>query len=451
MTSFSRREFGRIAGSAGAASLVLTGSATFAIAQTAPKVIVVGGGAGGATVAHFLVKDRKPGDPKIDVTLIEPNPVYSSSFFSNLYIGGFRSLESLAHGYDGLRKAGVRVVHDFVTGVDSTKKTVKLRSGGTLAYDRLVLSPGIDVKYDSVPGYSLAVSNQFPHAYTTSASGKRQLKRVLEGMKDGGTFAMVMPPAPYRCPPGPYERACMIAHYLKTKKPKSKLVILDPKKAFSKQPVFQEAFDRHYKGILEMNLSTDIDDYTVTAFDPKAKEITTKAGKKVKFDAANIIPSQRAGEVAVKAGVTQGDWVPINPESFQSKANKDIYVVGDATAMTAAEMPKSAFSANSQAKAVVADLQADLAKKERFPARYRNTCWSLLAPDDDVKVGANYAPKDGKLDASGGFVSKPGEDAGERKQNYAESVGWYSAIIADMFAKSIPATVPGAVPAAKKG
>ena len=445
MTTYSRRDLGRFGLGAGAVSLALTGRSTFAIAQAVPKVVIVGGGAGGATVAHYLLKDRAPGEARLDVTLIEPNPVYSSSFFSNLYLGGLRTLESLSHGYDGLRRIGVKVVHEFAVDVDPIKKTVTTRGGRRFAYDRLVLSPGIDVKYDSIPGYSQAAALSIPHAYTTNAGGKRQLKVALDGMKDGGVFAMVMPPAPYRCPPGPYERACMIAHYFKTRKPKSKLVILDPKKAFSKQPVFTEAFEKYYKDIVELNLSNEIDDFSVTALDVKGREITTKAGKKVKFDAANIIPAQRAGEIAVKAGVTKGDWVAINPENFAAKEGKDIYVVGDATSLTAAEMPKSAFSANAQGKVVAADILADLAKKERFPARYRNTCWSLVAPDDCVKIGANYAPKDGKLEASGPFVSQKGEDPGLRKQNYAESVGWYAGITADMFAKTV-AAVP-----AKKG
>lgn len=234
----------------------------------------------------------------------------------------------------------------------------------------------------------------------------------------------------------------MIAHYLKTRKPKSKLVILDPKKAFSKQPVFTEAFEKHYAGIVELNLSTEIDDFTVTSLDVKTRELTTKAGKKVKFDAANIIPQQRASEIAVKAGLAKGDYVPINPESFAATEAKDIHVIGDATAMTAAEMPKSAFSANSQGKVVAAAILAELAKQERFPARYRNTCWSLVAPDDCVKIGANYAPKDGKLEASGAFVSQKGEDAATRKQNYEESVAWYAGITADMFAKPPAAPAP---------
>jgi NADPH-dependent 2,4-dienoyl-CoA reductase/sulfur reductase-like enzyme len=265
----------------------------------------------------------------------------------------------------------------------------------------------------------------------------------MEAMPDGGTFLMVMPGGSFRCPPGPYERACMIAHYLKTRKPKSKLVILDPKKAFSKQPVFTEAFERHYKGIVEFNLSNDIDDFTVTAADWRGRGVTTKAGKKVKFQAANIIPGQRAGEIARTAGLTSGDYVEIDPVNFAAKAAKNIYVVGDATQMAASEMPKSA---NSQAKSVATDILAELAKGDRFPARYRNTCWSLVAPDDCIVVGANFRPKDGKLEPFENFVSQRGEDAAKRKQNYQDSLGWYAGITSDMFAKAAPAPQQPAAP-----
>jgi sulfide dehydrogenase [flavocytochrome c] flavoprotein chain len=445
MSEVTRRTFGKIAGGAGA--LTALGLPRFAIAQAAAKVVVIGGGAGGATAAHYIKKD---GGAAVDVTLVEARRTYSSSFFSNLYLGGFRPYASLNHGYDNLAKVGVKMVYDRAVSIDTVKKLVVFGGNTSLPYDRLILSPGVEVKFDSVPGYSKTAANTLaPHAYETSGPGKLQLGALLTALPNGGTVAMVMPNNPYRCPPGPYERACMIAHYLKTKKPKSKLVILDPKKAFSKQPVFMEAFDKYYKDIIELNLTNDIDDHSVANFDLKGREITTKAGKKVKFAIANVIPQQKAGEIASKAGVTSGDWVPVNPDTMQSKANADIYVLGDAT--VAAEMPKSAFSANSQAKVAANMILADVAKKEKFPARYRNTCWSLVAPDDCVKVGANYAAKDGKFDPSGGFVSQKGEDAGLRKQNFAESVGWYDGIIADMFAKTAkPAAAPAAA-ASKKG
>jgi len=439
MPDISRRAFAKLAGVGGVGALASSAWSPFAVAQKAAKVVIVGGGAGGATVAHYIKKDA----PELDVTLIETNPIYSSSFFSNLYLGGLRTLESLNHTYGGLERLGVTVVHDTAADVDTSRKMVKTKGGRSYSYDRLVLSPGIDMKYDSIKGYSREVSRIMPHAYTTAALGKRQLKRQLQAMRDGGTVAMVMPNNPYRCPPGPYERACMIAYYLKTKKPKSKLVILDPKKAFSKQAVITEAFEKYYKDIIELDLSTEIDDYSVASIDAKTREIVTKAGKRVKADVANVIPQQRAGEIAIRAGCTEGDWCPINADNFSSRKVKDIYVLGDAA--VAVEMPKSAFSANSQAKVVAADILAELAKKERFPARYRNTCWSLLAPDDSVKIGASYAPKDAKLDSSEGFVSQRGEAADMRKQNYQESLGWYAAITADMFAR------PGAAaPAAEQ-
>jgi NADPH-dependent 2,4-dienoyl-CoA reductase/sulfur reductase-like enzyme len=226
----------------------------------------------------------------------------------------------------------------------------------------------------------------------------------------------------------------MIAHFLKTKKPKSKLVVLDPKKTLiSKGPVFKEAFDSTYKDVIELHLSNDIDSHAVAKFDPKTMVIETKAGLKVKAAVANIIPAQKAGEIAAKAGVTEGDWCPVNGEDFSSKKAKDVYVLGDASIAT--EMPKSAFSANSQAKVVANAIEAALAGKQKFPARYRNTCWSMLAPNNSVKVGANYTPKDGKLASADGFVSKTGEDAGLRKQTFEESLGWYSGIVSDIFAK----------------
>lgn len=430
MTGISRRQFGKLAGAIGIAGAGTSAFGSFAIAQGAAKVVIVGGGPGGATVAHYV----KKGEPNADVTLIEANPIYSSSFFSNLYMGGFRSLESLSHNYAGLEKLGIKLVRDYATDVDTAAKVVRTRGGGSFSYDRLVLSPGIDMKYDSVPGYSREAAAVMPHAYNTDAEQKRILKSQLDALPDGGTVIVAPPNNPFRCPPGPYERICMIAHELKTKKPKSKLIVLDPKKAFSKQPVFTEAIERYYKDIVELNLTTELDDFSVVRVDPKTREVETKDGKTWKGDVVNLIPQQRAGEIAIKAGCAEGDWCPVNPENFSSKKVQDIYVLGDASIAT--DMPKSAFSANSQAKVVAADILTALAGKEKFPPRFRNTCWSLVAPDDCIKVGANYAPQGGRLEPSGSFVSKPGEDATVRRQNYAESVAWYESITADMFAKT---------------
>jgi sulfide dehydrogenase [flavocytochrome c] flavoprotein subunit len=436
MTDLNRRDFGKLAMATGVATVGTSPFGSFAIAQRQARVVVVGGGAGGATVAHYV----KKGEPKLNVTLIEAIPQYSSSFFSNLYLGGFRPFASLSHDYAGLRNLGVIVVHDLAVDVDTTKKTVRTRGGRAFGYDRLVLSPGIDIKYDSIHGYSREAARVMPHAYNSDGRQKRLLKRQLEVMRDGGVVLMTLPDNPFRCPPGPYERACMIAHLLKTKKPRSKLVLLDPKKAFSKQAVFTEAFDKYYRGIIEVNLSNEIDSFAVVRVDPKSREVEIKDGKKWKGDVVNVIPQQRAGEIAIKAGCADGDWCPIDPENFSSKKVRDAYVLGDAS--IADDMPKSAFSANSQAKVVAADILSELAHKGRLPPRYRNTCWSLLAPDDDVKIGANYAPKNGRLEPSGSFVSQRGEDAAVRKQNYIESLGWYSSMTADIFAKAAPIAEP---------
>ncbi|NJO22138.1 MAG: hypothetical protein HC868_03345, partial [Sphingomonadales bacterium] len=237
------------------------------------------------------------------------------------------------------------------------------------------------------------------------------------------------------CPPGPYERVSMVAHYLKTKKPKSKILILDAKENFSKQGLFMGGWKALYDGMIEwVPLAKD---GKVVKVDPKTKQLECELGAKHKGDVVNIVPPQRAGAIAMAAGVNQGDWCPINPENFSSRKVQNIYVLGDASIAT--EMPKSAFSANSQAKVVAADIVAALAKKDKFEPRFRNTCWSLLAPDDSVKIGANYAPKDGKLDPSGSFVSQRGEAADVRKQNYQESTAWYANITAEMFAKAAPA------------
>lgn len=433
MGRFTRRQFGSMVGG-GALAVAGAGSlASFAIAQGKGRVVVVGGGAGGATVAHKV----KAAAPNVDVYLVEMNPQYTTCFFSNLYLGGFRTLESLTHGYDGLKALGINVINAKATGVDASGKTVTLSSGDKLPYDRLVLSPGISIKYDSIEGYSKEAAEQMPHAWKAGTQTKI-LHDQLRAMADGGTVVISAPPNPYRCPPGPYERMCMIAHYLKTEKPKSKLIVLDPKKNFSKQPVFMEAVNKYYKDIVQVNLTNEIDNFAVVKVDAKSGVLTTKDGATFKADVANIIPAQKAGSIAIEAGAAEGDWCPVKPESFQSTKLPDVYVLGDATIAT--EMPKSGFSANSQAKVVAADIVAALSGQEAFPPRYRNTCWSMVAPNDSVKVGANYAPgeKDGKkvLVAKDSFVSKAGEDAKVHEENYKESLGWYSGIVSDIFAKS---------------
>lgn len=432
MADLSRRQFAKIAGGGAVMAASTASFARFAIAQGKGRVVVVGGGAGGATVAHHV----KKAVPELDVTLVEVQPQYTTCFFSNLYLGGFRTLDSLTHGYDGLKGLGVNVVHDMATAVDTAKKTVTLKGGDTLSYDRLVLSPGIDLKYDTIEGYTQQAAEVMPHAWKAGPQ-TRLLKSKLEAMEDGGLVVIAPPDNPYRCPPGPYERMCMVAHYLKTNKPKSKLIVLDPKAKFSKQPVFMEAVNKYYKDIVQVNLTNEIDNFAVIRVDPASGEVTTKSGEKFVAAVANIIPNQKAGRIAFEAGCTEGDWCPVEAGTFLSTKVPDVYVLGDASVAT--QMPKSGFSANSQAKAVAGHIASVLGGKKLFPPRFRNTCWSLVAPNDSVKVGASYqaGEKDGKtlLVASGGFVSKPGEDAKMREEQFRESEGWYSGITTDIFAK----------------
>jgi NADPH-dependent 2,4-dienoyl-CoA reductase/sulfur reductase-like enzyme len=423
-----RREFGRLIGVAAlaAASPRLIGAA--AIAKAAAKVVIVGGGAGGGTVARILKSEA----PQLEITIVEKRPIYTSCFNSNHVFGGFRSFASLQHSYDGLRKLGINVVTDMATAIDTGKKSVALSGGATLPYDRLVLSPGIDFKYDAIEGYSAEAAEIMPHAWKAGPQ-TLLLMQQLEAMDDGGTVIMTVPGNPYRCPPGPYERACMIAHYLKTHKPKSKLVVFDAKPTFSKQGAFEEAFEKYYSGIIDLNLTNEIDDFRVVRVDTKAREVETASGIKLKGAVVNVIPPQTAGDIAIAAGCAEGAWCPIKPQNFASAKVDGIYVIGDAA--IANEMPKSAYTANSHGKVVAADILAVLAGGEAAVARYRNTCWSLLAADDSIKIGADYTPgeKDGKpiLAPHDPFVSQKGETAEVRRKNFAESRAWYHAIIAD--------------------
>lgn len=421
MTKLSRRHFTTLLGGAAVGSLAMP----YVALGAKPKVVVVGGGAGGATAARYLAKDSKG---EIDVTLVEPNKRYYTCFFSNLYLGGFRDYASTGHGYDRLvTEHGINVVHDWANSVDGTAKTVALSSGATLSYDKLVLSPGIDMKYDSVPGYSVEAQSRAPHGWK-SGTQVQLIKAQVEAMREGGTFVMVPPPNPYRCPPGPYERISMIAHILKEKNPSATIVVLDPKPKFSKQGLFSEGWETHYPGMVEWLgpdthggiLNVDTENMSVeTDFD------TFEA------DAMSIIPAQKAGSIAMNAGVTDGDWAPIVPVSMQSRADENIYVLGDASVASA--MPKSGFSANSQAKVAANHIRGALTGSRVFEPRFVNTCWSLIAPNDGVKVGARYKAGDEKIESTETFISKTGESAELRKETYEESESWYSAITTDLF------------------
>ena len=400
-------------------------SAPMVLGQAKPRVVVIGGGAGGATVARYLAKDSKGA---LDVTLIEANPIYTTCFFSNLYLGGFRDFESLQHGYDKIAAGGVSVITDMATAVDRAAKTVTLAGGQTIAYDRLVLSPGIDFKDGSVAGWTPADAEVMPHAYKAGPQ-TLLLKQQIEAMPQGGTFAMVAPPNPYRCPPGPYERISMVAWWLKQHNPTAKILLIDPKDKYSKQALFEEGWQKHYPGMVE-RIGPDMGGDKIEVR-PASMEVVID-GEAEKVDVCNVIPGQMAGKIAALAGVTaDSGWAPVHPDSMKSKTDDNIWVLGDSSAQ--GDMPKSGFSANSQAKIAAMAIRGDLLGAKVFPAKYANTCWSLIAADDGVKVGAAYEPTPEKIASVQSFISQTGEDAALRKATYEESLGWYAGITADIF------------------
>ncbi len=420
-SKMNRRRFNTLLGAASLATL-----ATPNIALGAkPKVVVVGGGAGGATAARYIAKDS---NGEIDVTLVEPNKRYYTCFFSNLYLGGFRDFASIGHGYDRLAtEHGINVVHDWAVSVDGAAKTVALGSGTSLGYDRLVLSPGIDMKYDSVPGYSIEAQSRVPHGWK-SGTQVQIIKAQVEALPEGGTYIMVPPPNPYRCPPGPYERVSMIAHILSQKNPTAKIIVLDPKEKFSKQGLFSEGWEKHYPGMVEW-IGPDIHG-GIANVDTEALSVETDFDT-FKADAMSVIPGQKAGAIAMQAGVTDGDWAPIVPASMQTQADEAIYVLGDSSVASA--MPKSGFSANSQAKVAANHIRAELTGSRLFDARFANTCWSLIAPDDGVKVGARYQAGAESIESVESFISQTGESDELRKATYEESESWYAAMTEDLF------------------
>jgi NADPH-dependent 2,4-dienoyl-CoA reductase/sulfur reductase-like enzyme len=393
-------------------------------AQGMPRVVVIGGGPGGATAARYLAKDS---EGALDVTLIEANPVYTTCFFSNLYIGGLRDFESLQHGY-GKIGAGVTVIHDMVTAVDRAARTVTLAGGHVLPYDRLVLSPGIDFMEGSVRGWSLEAAGIMPHAYKAGPQ-TQLLKAMVQSMPQGGTFALVAPPNPYRCPPGPYERVSMVAHALKQTNPTAKILILDPKEKFSKQTLFENGWGKYYNGMVDW-ISPELGGADVEVR-PDTMEIVVE-GIAQKVDVCNVIPGQIAGRIAALAGVTDATgWAPVHPQNMKSKLDENVYVLGDSSAQ--GDMPKSAFAANSQARSASMAIRGELTGSKTLPAKYSNACWSVLAPDDGVKLGASYEPTPEKIASVESFISGADEDAATRKATYEESLGWYADFTADVF------------------
>jgi sulfide dehydrogenase [flavocytochrome c] flavoprotein chain len=414
----SRRDFLKTA-AAGAAMLPLP-----AIAQGAPaRVVVVGGGFGGATCARFV----KRIDPRIAVTLVEANPRFTACPFSNLVVVGLRELSAQGFGYDKLAGEQIALNLAPATAVDTQGRSVALGNGTRLSYDRLVLAPGIDLRWDGLPGYNEAAAERMPHAWKAGEQ-TLLLRRQLEAMPDGGTVVISAPANPFRCPPGPYERASLIAHYLKTKKPKSKLIILDAKDAFSKQGLFLGAWKALYPNIEWVSLSKG---GKVTSVDVGAMTLVTDFGQH-KADVANVIPPQKAGHIAEIAGVAdRTGWCPIDPVTFESKLQPNIHVIGDAS--IAGAMPKSAFSANAQAKVCAAAVAKLVAGGKPDEPKLINTCYSLVAPDYGISVANVYAPADGQIKDLGGGVSPADAPSTTRAAEAIFANGWFKTITEEVF------------------
>ena len=418
----SRRDFLKTA-VAGASAAVLPRPA---IAQGAGgRVVVVGGGFGGATCARFIRRI----DPRIAVTLVEASPTFTACPFSNLVIVGLRDLKAQEFGYDKLAADQVTVQMSPATAIDTQGRNVTLGNGASLPYDRLVLSPGIDIRWDGLPGYTEAAAERMPHAWKAGEQ-TLLLRRQLEAMEDGGTVVISAPANPFRCPPGPYERASLIAYYLKTKKPKSKLIVLDAKDAFSKQGLFQGAWKALYPNLEWVSLSSG---GKVTSVDAGAMTLVTDFARH-KADVANVIPPQKAGRIAEIAGAAdRTGWCPIDPATFESKLQPNIHVIGDAS--IAGAMPKSAFTANAQAKVCAAAVARLIAGGKPDDPRLINTCYSLVAPDYGISVAGVYRPADGQLkdvEGSGG-VSPINAPASTRAAEATFANGWFSTITQEVF------------------
>lgn len=424
MNTFDRRRFLSLAAAAGLASVA--GACASGPAGSGARVVVVGGGFGGATAAKYL----RLLDPTLRVTLVERSSTFVTCPFSNAVIAGLQDISTITHGYDGVRGHGVQVIHDEVVGIDAAKHEVTLKDGGRLSYDKLVVSPGIDIKWGG-QGYDEAAAEWAPHAWKAGAQ-TLLLRRQLEALDDGGLVVLSIPGNPYRCPPGPYERASLIAHYLKTRKPKSKLLLLDAKDSFSKQALFQEGWDQLYKGVIEWVPAAK--DGKVARIDAAARTVETELGTKHKAAVLNFIPQQTAGRIAIQAGLTDASgWAPVVARTFQSTKDPDIHVIGDAS--IAAPHPKSGFVANAQAKVAAAAIVAALKGLPAPDPIWLNTCYSLLSPTYGITVAGVYRVKDDKLVEvpNSGGVSPKGASADFRAREAAYASSWYANISQDIW------------------
>lgn len=418
-----RRNFIQMAGiaaGAGLSSFSILARAGEVLPKKGRRVVVVGGGYGGTIVSKYI----RMSDPSIEVVMIERNKTFVSCPFSNLVIGGSRDLKDNMITYDKLAaKHGIQVVYDEVTSIDVAAKQVRV-GAGTISYDRLVLSPGIDFRFDELEGYDpVETPNYMPHAWKAGEQTLRLRKQLVE-MADGGTVVLSVPVTPFRCPPGPYERISQIAWHLKNHKPKSKIIVLDANPdIISKGPLFKKAWEKHYKGIIEFHAGNK-----VTKVDHKAMTVDTGV-EEVKGAVINVVPPQKAGAVAYMAGVVGEDkkWCPVNQVTFESTIVPNVHVIGDAC--SAGAMPKSGYSANSQAKVCALNVVQLMNGKEPIPPSHVNVCYSYVTDKEAISVSAVYKVAEGKTIAvpNSGGVSP---DLSELEGVYAHS--WIKNILHEM-------------------
>jgi sulfide dehydrogenase [flavocytochrome c] flavoprotein subunit len=405
-----RRDFLKLAG-----AVSVAGCATATPSKA--RVVVIGGGFGGATAAKYL----RLWDPSIDVVLVERDAEFVSCPISNLVLGGFTGMGEISRGYDGLRRHGVQVVRDEATAIDAAKKIVRLGRGGEIAYERLIVSPGIDFTFAEVQGYEAAMqAGAVLHAWKAGPQTVA-LRQKLEQMRDGGVYVLSIPLAPYRCPPGPYERISMVAAYLKQAKPRSKVLVLDANPdVTSKGPLFKRAWEDLYKGIIE--------------YRGNAKVVAVEAGAvrtdfdTVKGDVLNVVPPHRAGDIAMKAGLitTNNRWCDVDWRTMESKAVKGVHVLGDAT-LSAPGMPKSGSMANNHAKIAAAAIVEQLSGRAPQPVKIINTCYSFVSEKEGIRVSSVHQWDDGQgtlipVKGSGGVSAARSEAEGTFAWSWARTI-----------------------------
>ncbi|MCP4701549.1 MAG: FAD-dependent oxidoreductase [Gammaproteobacteria bacterium] len=430
MSNITRRGFIKTA--AGAAAVGAGGFPFIgARAGGGGRVVVIGGGAGGAIAAKYI----KLADPSIDVTIIEKNRQYHTCFLSNEVLSGDREMDSIAFDYNGLKARDIKVVYATARAIDPKAKKITITDGKIVSYDRLIVSPGVDFKWDTIEGYDAKVAEKkIPHAWKAGKQTKL-LRDQLVAMKDGGTVIIGAPPNPFRCPPGPYERASQIAMYLQKNKPKSKVVILDAKPKFSKQGLFTQGWKDLYGYGTDNSLITWVPSPAgkVTAVD--AASMTVTAGDmedEHKGDVISIIPAQKAGKIAFAAGLTNdAGWCPINKKTFESSIHKGIYVIGDAAVAT--KMPKSGYAANTQAKVCATAVVLSLQEKEMIEPSYLNTCYSIVGKDYGISVAAVYRLKGDVISKVAGGLTPVDASAEQRKREVQYAYSWFRNITNDMF------------------